>query len=105
MISFIALLLIFRLLTQDIAPITTILVLLQMILFYHNNFISVGSLIPFYIINKMEFYRIFSSLLLHVDQIHLYFNMMSLLSRGNFIENTKGSKYYIENYYSLGSGI
>ena len=104
MISFIALLLIFRLLTQDIAPITTILVLLQMIIFYHNNFISVGSLIPFYVINNQEFYRIFSSLVLHLDQIHLYFNMMSLLSRGNFIENTKGSEYYIKTILALGIG-
>lgn len=96
MTSVIAILIIYRLLTQNVATITSILILFQMVLFYHFNFLSDGALIPIYVLEYQQYYRVISSIFLHVDQIHLYFNMISLISRGNSIEQIRGIIYYMK---------
>ena len=102
MVSFIALLLVYKLLTQNIEPLTTILALFQMILHYNFKILPSGALIPFYVIEYKEYYRLISSIFLHADQIHLYFNIISLITRGNSLEKIIGINHYAKIIIYLG---
>lgn len=53
---------------------------------------------PFYIFSShhwTELYRIFTSVVIHIDDYHLYYNISSLLWKGSFLEVVTGSKSFI----------
>lgn len=46
------------------------------------------------IIEKREFYRIFSSVIEHSDSFHLYYNMASFVWKGIILESVMGGPFY-----------
>ena len=62
------------------------------------------SLIPSYVFNHFQVYRLLTNHIFHVDELHLYFNMIALMFRGTQFENTYGRKTFLTTIFFLASG-
>ena len=89
------LLLLFRMFTQDTPKVTMGIILLQIILFINCTRQLDYSLIPFNVISNLQIYRLVTNHLLHTNDLHMYFNMIALLSRGSIFERRVGSRKYL----------
>lgn len=64
---------------------------------------ELGVMYPPYILNRGEYYRLFSSVFLHFGVEHLCFNMLLLLFAGDMLEARMGHMRYLLIY--LGGGL
>lgn len=84
------------------APLTTILIIINVIAFLASQsnvkLVNQGILWPYLMKEKREYYRFISSGFLHADFIHLFFNMFTLYFFGR---NTE----YILTTYELGGNV
>jgi membrane associated rhomboid family serine protease len=55
---------------------------------------------PFRVKHNKEYYRLFSHMFIHADNVHLIFNMMSLYFLGSFLENQ-----FMLSYGSIGGEV
>lgn len=62
-----------------------------------------GAFIPAYLSNWRQAYRILTSMFLHANIAHIFFNMLFLYNFGRQVEATLGGKRYLILY--LGSGL
>jgi len=81
---------------NNIPPVTLSILLLCSSLYY--NFLNWQlpslnntSLLPLSVIYYKEYYRLITSSFLHGSDLHLYYNMISLLMKGIFLEKRMGS--------------
>ena len=63
-----------------------------------NSLIYLGALNKYYVVNMHEYYRLIASAFLHLDIVHLFFNMYALYVLGRSIENYFGKIKYIIIY-------
>ena len=89
------------------APITSILILMQIAILFRERTIEplrsilmefplvhTGALNPHQVVVKKEWYRVVSSCLLHGGSIHLFSNMAELFIHGTSLELKIGAHYY-----------
>lgn len=83
-------------------PVTLMLiaanVIISLIGFSNQNFVNKLILWPYYIKRKGEYYRMITSGFLHLDFVHLVFNMFTLFFFGRNVE-------IIFNQYGLGGNV
>lgn len=93
--------------------ITYIIILVNIIVYiitsYENSFIQTSSywiekasLTPVLLLNYRELYRIFTSMFLHADIFHIFFNMYFLFMFGREVEKVLGSGKYLLLYLLSG---
>uniref|UniRef100_A0A0N5AFU8 Rhomboid domain-containing protein n=1 Tax=Syphacia muris TaxID=451379 RepID=A0A0N5AFU8_9BILA len=94
-------LLAYHLLNSDyIPPVTLGTILFQIIVFLGfipalDHFkIPAMCLLPSRIISQHEWLRLFASLIMHADDMHLYYNMISFLWKGRRLETRFGSRRF-----------
>ncbi len=96
--------------------VTTILIVLNLLMFFVAvftggfsilNLEKLGALVPIYVMNDQEYYRILTAMFLHGGIIHLAMNMYVLYNIGKSLERKIGSlKYGILYFVSgIGSGL
>ena len=91
-------------------PITYSLILLNLILFllstlgadFQEKLFQEGALSGYYVVLKEEHYRLFTSMFLHNDMIHITMNMLSLYMIGTMVERLFKSWAYIGIYFMSG---
>ncbi|MEM0286285.1 MAG: rhomboid family intramembrane serine protease, partial [Candidatus Methanomethyliaceae archaeon] len=88
-------------------PKVTLALIISNIIIYiitslENNFlsisdywVSIGSFIPSSIFVINQLYRIFSSMFLHADLFHIFFNMYFLYIFGRAVEEALGGKRFL----------
>lgn len=64
--------------------------------------VSIGSFIPSSIFAMNQWYRVFSSMFLHADLFHIFFNMYFLYIFGRAVEEALGSLRFLILYLSSG---
>lgn len=64
--------------------------------------IDFGALVPELILNRGEYYRIFTCMFLHIGYIHLLSNMLSLYIFGTRLEEAFGKPYMTVTYFLSG---
>ena len=96
-------------------PIITISLIIINVIVYiitsiNNNFLSIsnewlllGGYIPLRLNNLSEIYRLFTSMFMHADLIHIFFNMYFLYLFGRAVENVIGRFRFLCLY--IGSGL
>lgn len=67
-----------------------------------ENWLWWGAFIPAYITNYRQLYRIFTSMFLHANLAHIFFNMLYLYNFGRFVEQALGGKRYLALYILSG---
>ena len=84
-------------------------IIIYIITSLENNFlsisdywVSIGSFIPSSIFVINQLYRIFSSMFLHADLFHIFFNMYFLYIFGRAVEEALGGKRFLLLYLSSG---
>lgn len=83
------------------SPVTIVLIAINVLAFFYElsvgalnsdqAFVNVGALIPQYVLEYGEWWRIVTSAFLHAGYIHIAVNMFSLWILGRFIESIAGS--------------
>ncbi len=66
------------------------------------EWISMYALTPVSLLNPLQWYRLFTSMFLHADILHIFFNMYFLYIFGRAIEQTIGSTRYLVLYIVSG---
>jgi len=66
-----------------------------------ENFTNTFSLIPYKVLEG-EVWRLITSMFLHADFLHLFYNSFALLMFGPVLENTIGYKKYLSVYFVSG---
>ena len=72
--------------------IVIITVLVSMAAFRYRELLYRFDLSPYHIVQKKQYYRIFTHAFLHADYVHLGINMLVLYSFGRGIEQVFGSR-------------
>lgn len=89
--------------TLVIIGINVAIYLLSLVLGLHLQSIYYGGMIPFAdIILSGQYWRIFTSMFIHGDLMHVVFNMVILLHAGAYVEQFMGSKKFLGFYISTG---
>jgi len=72
-----------------------------------NLFWGVGALVPVYVFQLGQFWRIFTSGFLHANLTHLAFNMYALYGLGRLLEQLYGGKRFLGVYFLalIGGGV
>ncbi|RZN60646.1 MAG: hypothetical protein DSO07_06595 [Thermoproteota archaeon] len=94
-------------------PATTWLILINTIVYlltsYENFFISIsdrwvgaGAFIPAMITRPDQAYRLITSMFLHANLVHIFFNMLFLYNFGKPVEAAMGSSRYLILYFLSG---
>ncbi|NAZ25038.1 MAG: rhomboid family intramembrane serine protease, partial [Thermofilum sp.] len=96
------------------APVTLSLVIINTLVYlatsYENMFLEVSdkwvgmfAFVPAYFAKPEHLYRLFTSMFLHANLAHIFFNMLFLYTFGKGVEAVLGSRRYLVLY--LLSGI
>ncbi|NHV46010.1 MAG: rhomboid family intramembrane serine protease, partial [Candidatus Verstraetearchaeota archaeon] len=95
-------------------PKTTLALIFSNIIIYfissiENSFLSIGdywlsngAFVPSLLFDPSQLYRIFTSMFLHADLVHLFFNMYFLYIFGRAVEETLGGKRFFILYILSG---
>ncbi len=95
------------------SPITYALIVVNVAIYlvtsYSNAFLQVsnqwldfGSFIPVTLVETSQLYRLFTSMFMHADVFHIFFNMYFLYIFGKEVEVTMGSLRYLALYIASG---
>ncbi|MGC9021173.1 MAG: rhomboid family intramembrane serine protease [Candidatus Methanodesulfokora sp.] len=95
------------------SPATIWLILINIAVYlltsYENSFIAIsdrwvgaGAFIPALIAKPDQAYRLFTSMFLHANLIHIFFNMLFLYNFGKPVETALGSSRYLVLYFLAG---
>lgn len=90
-----------RLARDHVPPVTLALVFFNAIVYFNPPMFGVdfgwaqdNCLSGAYILDAMDYGRLWKSALFHLSELHLYFNMTSLLTKGKFLEPLLGSERF-----------
>jgi len=95
-------------------PIITLAIIIANVLTYvvtsFENFfietsdywVSLGGFVPSLIENPSQLYRVFTSMFLHADLFHIFFNMYFLYLFGRAVENALGGPRFLALYFASG---
>lgn len=72
--------------------------------FTNENLIRLGALVPVYVTNNGDFYRILTSMFLHGNVFHFLSNMLALYFLGVGMERCLGPLRYLALYFFSGIG-
>jgi membrane associated rhomboid family serine protease len=61
-----------------------------------------GGFVPAYLADPRQAYRLLTSMFLHANLIHIFFNMLYLYNFGKLVEQALGSKRYLALYFLSG---
>lgn len=61
-----------------------------------------GAFIPAYLVSPPQLYRLFTSMFLHANLFHIFFNMLYLYFFGRSVESVMGGKRYLALYLTSG---
>eukprot|EP01026_Neomeris_dumetosa_P004616 TRINITY_DN11246_c0_g1_i1.p1 TRINITY_DN11246_c0_g1~~TRINITY_DN11246_c0_g1_i1.p1 ORF type:complete len:220 (+),score=4.60 TRINITY_DN11246_c0_g1_i1:47-661(+) len=80
-------------------PVTIALIIINLLVYFsQGDYLDISTkeicLQPYRILMLGEWWRIITAGFFHVDEIHLYYNMSSLLMKGLQIEQSRGSVYF-----------
>jgi membrane associated rhomboid family serine protease len=67
-----------------------------------NTLLRMGALLPFDVIARHEYWRMFTMMFLHLDLAHIFFNMLALWFLGEFTENVLGRAKFVVLYLVSG---
>jgi len=67
-----------------------------------NRWLQLGAYIPALCIEPSQWYRLFSSMFLHANLFHIFFNMLYLYTFGRAVESALGGKRYLALYFLSG---
>ncbi len=95
------------------SPITYALIIINVAVYlvtsYSNAFLQIsnqwldfGSFIPVTLVETSQLYRLFTSMFMHADIFHIFFNMYFLYIFGKEVEATIGSLRYLTLYVASG---
>jgi membrane associated rhomboid family serine protease len=95
------------------APVTLGLVVANTLVYlatsYDNLFLQVGdrwigmlAFVPAYFARPEHLYRLFTSMFLHANLAHIFFNMLFLYTFGRGVESVMGSRNYLALYVTSG---
>lgn len=103
-----------RLLWKNDAPLTIILILINILIFVVLSFMGPttnaafmaehGAMYPHYVVGEKQFWRLFTCMFLHFGIEHLGANMLSLYIFGERVERTLGKVKYLIMYILSGLG-
>uniref|UniRef100_A0A0R3RRX7 Rhomboid domain-containing protein n=1 Tax=Elaeophora elaphi TaxID=1147741 RepID=A0A0R3RRX7_9BILA len=87
--------------SHNIPPVTLVVIIFQMAIFLGylpalgQHKIATMCLLPSRILYRSEWLRMLASTIMHVDDMHLYFNMISFLWKGRRLEPLLGSRRFL----------
>jgi membrane associated rhomboid family serine protease len=67
-----------------------------------DTLLRMGALLPYDVIVRHEYWRMFTMMFLHLDLAHIFFNMLALWFLGEFTENVLGRAKFIVLYFVSG---
>lgn len=67
-----------------------------------DKWVGLGAFVPAFISDPANWYRLITSMFLHADISHIFFNMLFLYSFGKHIEATIGTKRFLALYFISG---
>ncbi len=93
--------------------VTTALVALNVIIYlltsWENSLLQIsqrwlswGGFVPAYLVDPRQAYRLLTSMFLHANLIHIFFNMLYLYNFGRLVEQALGGKRYLALYLLSG---
>lgn len=68
----------------------------------HGRWLLWGAFIPAYLADLHQLYRLLTSMFLHGNFLHIFFNMFFLYSLGRYVEQVLGGKRYLTLYLLSG---
>lgn len=74
----------------------------QVMVQWAEPFYQYGALNGYWVIAQGEFYRLFTSLFLHADMMHIVMNMLSLYMVGTMVERLFSPMAYLSIYFTAG---
>lgn len=100
--------------TNNPAPMNTVLVLLNIIIFLGleifgsttdlSYMVEKGAMFPPYLIERHQYYRLFTCMFMHFGYTHLAYNMLALYLLGEYVEFSFGKARYLLLYLLSGLG-
>lgn len=67
-----------------------------------DNWLWWGSFVPAYLADPRQLYRLLTSMFLHANLFHIFFNMLFLYNFGRLVEQALGAKRYLALYVLSG---